>query len=78
MKVENKFPARSIGGLVSEVVQGITLSYGLIIKIQYDNIKQDYLYTILWNDTMDQEEVMENFVEWRIENNIWNYYPVKE
>lgn len=65
-----------VGELVTELVDGLTLSVGLITEIVYDTDEQEYKYKILWNDMALETQIPENIMKWRIDNNVFGYYPI--
>lgn len=65
-----------VGELVTELVDGLTLSVGLITDVVYDKDEQEYKYKILWNDMALETEISENIMKWRIDNNVFGYYPI--
>jgi len=66
-----------IGDLITELVDGLNLSVGLITDVEYDINEQVYKYKILWNDMALETEIYESIMKWRIENNVFGYYPVE-
>lgn len=65
-----------IGDLLTEYIDGLTLSSGIITNIRYDPLDKEYIYTILWSDMALETEIFESIVKWRIENSIFGYYRV--
>ena len=74
----NEPPLYSIGGLLTEYVDGLNLSSGLITGVYFDALDGEYVYTILWNDMALETEIFESIVKWRVQNEIFIYYPVIE
>lgn len=67
-----------IGDLLTEYIDGLNLSSGIITNIRYDPLDKEYVYSILWNDMALETEIFESIIKWRIENEIFNYYKVKQ
>lgn len=70
-------PLYAIGDLLTEYVDGLTLSSGIITGVKYDHLDHDYVYSILWNDMALETEIFESIIKWRIENEIFGYFKVK-
>lgn len=66
----------NIGDLLTEYVDGLNLSSGIITNIRYDPLDKEYVYSILWNDMALETEIFESIIKWRIENEIFQYYKV--
>jgi hypothetical protein len=65
-----------IGDLLTEYVDGLTLSSGIVTAIRYDPLDKEYIYSILWNDMAMETEIFESIIKWRVENQIFGLYPV--
>lgn len=65
-----------VGELITELVEGLNLSVGLIYAVNYDTEIQEYIYVVWWNDMFGQSEITESILRWRIENKIFGYFPV--
>ena len=76
MKNKKSKPLYKVGDLVTELVDGLNLSLGLITKVIYSKNEQEYIYLIMWNDMACETQINEFIVKWRIENKIFGYYPV--
>ncbi len=76
MKNKKSKPLYKVGDLVTELVDGLNLSLGLITKVIYSKNEQEYIYLIMWNDMSCETQINEFIVKWRIENKIFGYYPV--
>lgn len=74
---KNKFkPLFSIGDLIVEH-DGLDALSGLIVEYSYDEYIQDFLYSIKWQiNSYTEPEVQEKIIKWRVDNKIWNYYPI--
>lgn len=66
----------NVGDLLTEYVDGLNLSSGIITNIRYDPLDKEYIYSILWSDMDLETEIFESIVKWRIENEIFHYYKV--
>lgn len=66
----------NIGDLLTEYIDGLTLSSGIITDIRYDPLDKEYIYSILWSDMALETEIFESIIKWRIENEIFHYYKV--
>jgi hypothetical protein len=66
----------SIGDLLFEYTEGLNLSSGLIVGCRYNKDEQENIYSIKWHDLNIVVEISEAIMKWRIENNIWEHYPV--
>lgn len=69
-------PIYQVGDLITEFVDGINLSSGIITNIKYDSLDSEYVYSVLWNDMALETEIFESIIKWRIENEIFSYYKV--
>lgn len=67
-----------VGDLLTEYVDGLNLSSGIITNTRYDPLDKEYIYSILWNDMALETEIFESIIKWRIENDIFGYYRVTE
>ena len=67
-----------IGDLFTEYIDGISLSAGIVTNIRLDPLDKQYVYSILWNDIGLETEIFESIIEWRIENEVFGYFKVKE
>lgn len=65
-----------IGDLLTEYVDGLNLSSGVITNYRYDPLDKEYVYSIMWNDMAMETEIFESIIKWRIENQIFCYYKV--
>lgn len=65
-----------VGDLLTEYVDGLNLSSGIVTKVRYDSLDKEYVYSILWNDMALETEIFESIIKWRIENDIFGYYKV--
>jgi hypothetical protein len=65
-----------IGDLLTEYIDGLNLSSGIITNIKYDPLDKEYVYSILWNDMALETEIFESIIKWRIENGIFLYYKI--
>jgi hypothetical protein len=72
----NEQPLYSIGDLLTEYVDGLNLSSGIVTSVKYDSLDKEYVYSILWNDMAMETEIFESIIKWRIENDIFGYYKV--
>jgi hypothetical protein len=72
----NEPPLYSIGDLLTEYVDGLNLSSGLITGVYFDALDGEYVYSVLWNDMALETEIFESIIKWRIENEIFGYYKV--
>jgi len=66
----------SIGDLLTEYIDGLDLSSGVITNVKFDSLDNEYVYSILWNDMALETEIFESIIKWRIENEIFHYYKV--
>lgn len=71
-----KKPLYQIGDLLTEYIDGLNLSSGIVTDVRYDFLDKEYVYSILWNDMAMETEIFESIVKWRIENQIFGFYPV--
>lgn len=69
-------PLFEIGDLVTELVDGLEFSSGIVTSIRYDDDEQQYFYSIKWCDMECEVSINEAIMNWRIENEIWSYYQV--
>lgn len=69
-------PLYQIGDLLTEYVDGLNLSSGIMTGVRYDSLDKEYVYSILWNDMALETEIFESIIKWRIENEIFGYYKV--
>lgn len=69
-------PLYTIGDLLLELVDGLTLSSGIITGVYYDQLDKEFVYKILWNDMALETEIFESIIKWRIENYIFTYHAV--
>lgn len=76
MKTKKSKPIYEVGDLFTELVDGLSLSLGLVTKVLYNRNEQEYVYVIMWNDMSCETQINEFIIKWRIENNIFGYYPV--
>jgi hypothetical protein len=74
--MNKKKPLYKIGELFTEFVDGINLSSGIITKVKYDPLDNEYVYSILWNDMAIETELFESIIKWRIENEIFCHYKI--
>lgn len=74
--MNDKQPLYTIGDLLLELVDGLTLSSGIITGIYYDELDKEFVYSILWNDMPQETEIFESIVKWRIENDVFTYHAV--
>ena len=65
-----------VGDLLTEYVDGLSLSSGVVTNVKYDPLDKEYIYSIMWNDMALETEIFESIIKWRIENNIFGYYKV--
>lgn len=65
-----------VGDLLTEYVDGLNLSSGIITNFRFDPLDKEYVYSILWNDMAMETEIFESIIKWRIENEIFGYYKV--
>jgi len=65
-----------VGDLLTEYVDGLHLSSGIITEYSFDKLDNEYVYRILWSDMALETEIFESIIKWRIENEIFIYYPV--
>lgn len=65
-----------IGDLLTEYIDGLDLSSGVITDVRYDPLDQEFVYSVLWNDMALETEIFESIIKWRIENQIFNYFKV--
>jgi|688.fasta_scaffold330048_4 hypothetical protein len=65
-----------IGDLLTEYIDGLNLSSGVVTGVRYDPLDKEYIYSILWNDMAMETEIFESIIKWRIENQIFGFYPV--
>jgi hypothetical protein len=65
-----------VGDLLTEYVDGLSLSSGVVTNVKYDSLDKEYIYSIMWNDMSLETEMFESIIKWRIENNIFGYYKV--
>jgi hypothetical protein len=72
----NEKPLYEIGDLLTELVDGLHLSTGLITGFYYDKLDKEFVYSILWNDMALETEIYESIIKWRIENQIFIHYNV--
>lgn len=72
----NELPIYSIGDLLTELVDGLNLSTGLITSVHYDALDKEYVYSVLWNDMALETEIFESIIKWRIDNEIFGYHAV--
>ena len=75
MKI-NRTPLYQVGDLITEMVDGLHLSSGLITAYWFDKLDDDFVYSVLWNDMALETEIFESIIKWRIENEIFIYYKV--
>jgi hypothetical protein len=66
----------SIGDLLTEYIDGLNLSSGLITGIYFDPLDKEFVYSVLWNDMALETEIFESIIKWRIENEIFGHHPV--
>lgn len=66
----------NIGDLLTEYVDGLDLSSGIITNVRYDPLDKDYVYSVMWSDMALETDIFESIVKWRIENEIFMYYKV--
>lgn len=76
MKRKKNKSLYQVGDLFTELVDGLNLSFGLVTKVLYNRNDQEYVYMIMWNDMSCETQINEFIIKWRIENNIFGYYPV--
>lgn len=76
MKRKKNKSLYQVGDLFTELVDGLSLSLGLVTKVLYNRNEQEYVYVIMWNDMSCETQINEFIIKWRIENNIFGYYPV--
>jgi hypothetical protein len=76
MKNKKEKALYKIGDLLTEYVDGLNLSSGIITNFRYDPLDHEYVYCILWNDMAMETEIFESIIKWRIENQIFGYYEV--
>lgn len=69
-------PLYQIGDLLTEFIDGMILSSGVITNISFDPLDKEYVYSILWSDMALETEIFESIIKWRIENDIFIYYKV--
>jgi hypothetical protein len=74
--MNEKEPLYQIGDLLTEYVDGLNLSSGIVTEINYDPLDKEYVYAILWNDMAVETEIFESIIKWRIDNDIFRYYSV--
>ena len=72
----NEKPLYEIGDLLTEFVDGLHLSTGLITALYYDALDKEFVYSVLWNDMALETEIFESIIKWRIENEIFTYHGV--
>ena len=75
-KIKKFKPLFEIGDLVTEFIDGLELTNGIVTKISYNKDEQQYFYSIKWSDLNVEVSINEAIMNWRIENEIWNYYKV--
>jgi hypothetical protein len=66
----------NIGDLITEIVDGLNLSTGVICEVWYDDVDQQYVYSVMWSDMDINTQILESIMKWRIENEIFGYYKV--
>jgi hypothetical protein len=74
----NKNPIYKIGDLFIEYVDGLNMSSGIITGYWFDKLDDEFVYSILWSDMALETEIFESIVKWRVQNEIFIYYPVIE
>lgn len=72
----NEKPLYEIGDLLTEFIDGLHLSTGLITSFYYDALDKEFVYSILWNDMAVETEIFESIIKWRIENEVFTYHGV--
>lgn len=65
-----------IGDLLTEYIDGLNLSSGVITSYRYDPLDKEYVYSIMWNDMAMETEIFESIIKWRIENQVFEYFKV--
>ena len=74
--MSKKKPLYQIGDLLTEYVDGMNLSSGVITKVTFDPLDKEYVYSILWSDMALETEIFESIIKWRIENEIFEHFKV--
>jgi hypothetical protein len=74
--MNEKQPLYKIGDLLTEFVDGLDLTSGIITEIKYDPLDKEYIYSVLWNDMFQETEIFESIIKWRVENEIFTHHGV--
>lgn len=73
---KNFKPLFSVGDLIVEH-DGLDALAGLIIEYVYDDNIQDFIYSIKWQiNEYTEPDIQEKIIKWRVDNKIWEYYPI--